>query len=432
MELGGAAMEEEAVVKNNDYFSKWLGPVFVGAYTAFASQPVFDGTVSMGMFLATIQIFQELSVDYGEVYILMMKMASVFDPLKAYTVVLNLPTDVPTWMEVSRKRRTMTREARELALKQLAVAAPSEDGVYVPAVDTLDLTFKDVTFRYGTGPDIFTKVSLTVRQGQMVAVQGNSGSGRRTFLQVLAHKIFPAAGDLFVPSHLRILFVSQKVYILGLSCWENITFGCGPQVDKALVLHLMDVLEMRNATIMVNADLAREEVAKASAAAAGVVHPSDADNPEGGHEPPKGKPDKKIPKVDKLSTSESAKIHLVRALLMNPEILILARPLSHFDNADQKGRILRILRDMVELRGIGLDPQTVHRRRPRTVFLIPESDEEAQFADMVLEIDGVRKDITTHNITGLDVAKTMFARSLPSKDHIEKISRSTKARGCMF
>lgn len=36
---------------------------------------------------------------------------------------------------------------------------------------------------------------------------------------------------------------------------------------------------------------------------------------------------------EELTYSEKVKIHLARALIMNPEVMVLQRPLHHYDNA---------------------------------------------------------------------------------------------------
>ena len=45
-----------------------------------------------------------------------------------------------------------------------------------------DITFEDVTFRYGTRKDVFEGLSLKFRKGQTTAIVGESGSGKTTTL----------------------------------------------------------------------------------------------------------------------------------------------------------------------------------------------------------------------------------------------------------
>lgn len=79
-----------------------------------------------------------------------------------------------------------------------------------------------------------------------------------------------------------------------------------------------------------------------------------------------------------LTWTEKAKIHLARALVMNPEIMVADRPLSHYDE-HEGDRILRIISEHVSGRGIEMPAASAGRRRPRTVFFSAETfDQEAQ------------------------------------------------------
>ncbi len=53
-----------------------------------------------------------------------------------------------------------------------------------------DITFEDVTFRYGTRKDVFEGLSLKFRKGQTTAIVGESGSGKTTMMSLLQH-IYP-------------------------------------------------------------------------------------------------------------------------------------------------------------------------------------------------------------------------------------------------
>ena len=53
-----------------------------------------------------------------------------------------------------------------------------------------DITFEDVTFRYGTRKDVFEGLSLKFKKGQTTAIVGESGSGKTTMMSLLQH-IYP-------------------------------------------------------------------------------------------------------------------------------------------------------------------------------------------------------------------------------------------------
>ncbi|AWL41104.1 MULTISPECIES: ABC transporter ATP-binding protein [Streptomyces] len=108
--------------------------------------------------------------------------------------------------------------------------------------DGHDLEFDSVTFRHGDRT-VFDHASLTVPQGQRLAVVGPSGSGKSTLLQLLARFYDVDAGAVRVggvdvramdPEELmaRIAIVFQDVYLFDGTIEENIRLG-RPDADEA-------------------------------------------------------------------------------------------------------------------------------------------------------------------------------------------------------
>merc|ERR1712151_371802 len=98
----------------------------------------------------------------------------------------------------------------------------------------------------------------------------------------------------------------------------------------------------------------------------------------------------------KLSYTEQVKIHLARALIMNPEVMVLQRPLHHFDS-DKQQEILDVIKDHRDNRGVGMDPSTRGQRRPRTVFYTSESEELAKRADEMWTLEPVDRNNSDSN-----------------------------------
>lgn len=83
-----------------------------------------------------------------------------------------------------------------------------------------------------------------------MAVNGPHGSGKASLLRLLGQAffrnvfsdvrvqvVFPQEGSIFIPSHLRVLHVTQEASILDTSPWQNLIFGCGQAFkDFSLVL----------------------------------------------------------------------------------------------------------------------------------------------------------------------------------------------------
>merc|ERR1719440_2148470 len=85
-----------------------------------------------------------------------------------------------------------------------------------------------------------------------------------------------------------------------------------------------------------------------------------------------------------MSRSDSKLIHLARALIYNPEVLIVHTPGMYFDK-DSKTTIISLLLEFVRMRGVEMDPATRLRRRPRTCIFSTYDMGDIMFADEMLQ-----------------------------------------------
>lgn len=112
---------------------------------------------------------------------------------------------------------------------------------------------------------------------------------------------------------------------------------------------------------------------------------------------------------EKLTSLDRAIVHLARAFLMNPEILVLQRPLSNF--ATDRARIVldNVFKGFVHKKGVCLPEAGQADRRPRTLFFVCESQEQAQVADVVwaLEVKDKAVSKVTMNVQELADPKKM-------------------------
>ena len=74
---------------------------------------------------------------------------------------------------------------------------------------------------------------------------------------------------------------------------------------------------------------------------------------------------------ESLSFQEKAKLHIARAVVMNPEILILEKPLMNFDDREAD-LVVTVLKEYVSNRGVAVSAATRDQRRPRTCFYSAE------------------------------------------------------------
>jgi hypothetical protein len=115
-----------------------------------------------------------------------------------------------------------------------------------------------------------------------------------------------------------------------------------------------------------------------------------------------------------LSGMETSLIHLARALIMNPEVLVLQKPLSSFGQV--KGRkVCEVLITNVRERGLCLPEDDRTRRRPRTMFLSAvDQNRWLSGADVIWRLEPcgkmphpcrlaeITQDVRTPRISGFD------------------------------
>ena len=127
--------------------------------------------------------------------------------------------------------------AARRVLELLDVPVERTGGARGPASADDVLTLEDVSFSYpGTAEPALKDVSLTVKQGQKVALVGASGSGKSTVLRLITGDYAPDAGTVRVNglsvqdwnfSALRatIAVVDQEAFLFGDSVADNVRTG---------------------------------------------------------------------------------------------------------------------------------------------------------------------------------------------------------------
>lgn len=121
-----------------------------------------------------------------------------------------------------------------------------------PADGPLSLRVSALTYAYPGGPPVLRDVSVAVGAGENVAVVGRTGSGKSTFVKLIARlQEAPTAtillGDIaledIASSELRrrIAFVPQDPFLLDASLAENVRYG-DPTADDARIAATLDDL----------------------------------------------------------------------------------------------------------------------------------------------------------------------------------------------
>jgi hypothetical protein len=187
-------------------------------------------------------------------------------------------------------------------------------------------------------------------------VKGKAGSGRKTFLDLMAGAMYPTGGSLFIPSHLRRLLISPEIVLLDMSIWANLTFG-STEVDPYRLESILKHFEMEG---VLNDEEFQRELTKRkvdfdSQGALQVVDLEEVNQTTN--------------VMVKFREGYQALIHLVRGFLMNPEVLVMHRPFMHFHEGILLEHVEEAILQYKEDRGFFMPESSVKSRRPRTLIM---------------------------------------------------------------
>ena len=177
-----------------------------------------------------------------------------------------------------------------------------------------EIKFDKVRFAYEPGHWILNGMDLTIRKGQMVAVVGETGSGKSTIGNLIARFYDPAEGSLTIDGipvkdlsikslRKHIGIVTQDPILFNETIADNIAYGA----ENATREQIIEAAKQANAHEFIMSG----------------THPQNYDEEVG-------------EKGCKLSGGEKQRIAIARAILKNPPILILDEATSALDTVTEK------------------------------------------------------------------------------------------------
>ncbi len=281
-EVAGAGIE---VDKNTANFGAWM---YVVPHTLSAVCLIF---------CSVLAIYGYISV--GEIVLFQ----SIFTALSGY--ITSLVNAIPMMSKGAEAVNSVSEimHAKEVEINIGKTIVPNISG---------KIDFENLFFRYdGAESDTIKDFSLSVKEGECIAVVGGSGSGKTTLMNLIIGFMMPKEGDIKIDgksikdinlSEYRhhISVVPQNSILFNGTIKDNITYGLSHYTEK----DLEKVIEMANLKEFI------EEL------------PEGVNTVIGEH-------------GGKLSGGQKQRITIARALIRNPKILILDEATSALDNISE-------------------------------------------------------------------------------------------------
>ena len=212
----------------------------------------------------------------------------------------------------------------------------------------IEVTNINKTYGYGFNQvKVLDHFSLTVNQGDMVAITGTSGSGKSTLLHIMAGLEKPDIGEVIIDNkniyglsqNELTVFRRRKIGVVfqfynlvpTLNVYENIVLPLhldGQQVDRQFIEELLDMLELKA---------------------------------------------KKYCYIDELSGGQQQRVAIARALAAKPVLILADEPTGNLDSANSK-EILELLK---------LSQLRYHQ----TIVLVTHDARIAAYADRIYRLE---------------------------------------------
>jgi ABC-type multidrug transport system fused ATPase/permease subunit len=324
-------------------------------------------------------------------------MQSSLPYLEKIVTYMNLPIDLEKRMRLNRKRRTMGEANRKSAREEMIKASTSGHNVKGAfAADFVPLALKDVSFEYATPQHIWrrllmkqghkasleaslapedlgskdgrvTNCTFEFDQGLLIALVGVSEEGKSTLMKLFGAEIMPDLGDLLIPPHLRALHVSPQPIFFNDTLFYNLTYGVSK--DNTEDGHIDRVIgicrRLKVSESLISNYLDREN---------------------------KSKFEVKADWGDVLNLTQRVLLNLARAFIANPEVLVVHKPTSVFDDPTAQNTI-DCLQEFVKQKGLLMNPKMISFRRPRTCIMTTTRPQGMQAANRIFKIqhEGVKE-----------------------------------------
>ncbi len=265
------------------------------------------------MITLAITMYINNVIDIGGMLVAIVSLMSSFGAVLALGA---LPNDL---------NHTFASGERVMSLmEEIPAVSENTNGKTVYATE---LTIKNLEFSYNDDAKVLNNISLNVKVGEIVGLQGKSGCGKSTLLKLIMRFWDKQSGDILL-DNIDIADINNQ------SLKNNITM-----VSQSTYLFNETV---RENLLIAKPDATDEEIIKACKKAS--IHDFILTLPNG-YDTVIGKKE-----ID-VSTGEAQRIGLARAFLRESKFILLDEPTSNVDSINE-GVILKALKDNARDKGV--------------------------------------------------------------------------------
>jgi ATP-binding cassette subfamily B protein len=199
----------------------------------FSSAELFAGMITAAVIAAGVWLGTARGVSTGSLLAFLFLVNLLVDPVQMLVETLDLAQAAGAGLR------------RVLAVLDTPIDVPDPaNGVDLPS-GSLDVDFEGVHFRYPTGPDVISDLTMRIPDGTRVAVVGETGSGKTTFAKLITRLLDPTEGWVivggvplnrvkFASLRARVAFVPQEGFLFDATVGDNVRYG-KPEASDAEV-----------------------------------------------------------------------------------------------------------------------------------------------------------------------------------------------------
>ena len=215
-ELEAKKFEEE----NQNVFKYLLKQVKVNALTS----PIMEilGSVAIGLviYIGGMEVIEE-RITVGSFFAFATALFMLYTPIKKISKLYNQAQDAVV--------------ANERMFELLNMKAEITSGEKILNRDITHIRFQEVSLYYNESIAL-DNISLKIEKGQNIALVGDSGAGKSSFVNLLVRFYDPHFGKIFINGldnreltlnslHKHIAYVTQRIYIFNDSIADNVAYG---------------------------------------------------------------------------------------------------------------------------------------------------------------------------------------------------------------